>query len=85
MPNFSNDIDIDVDEFYYSCSRKEKTELIELLIDDGFLNSKGTIKNHQEKNLIELEWENTIINLLEKRLNISNEDEELIKKISKKY
>lgn len=78
------DVEVDIDEFLSSCTEREIQKLIDYLIEDGYIkNNKNN--NPKLKNLIELEWEQTIYNLLEKRLSISNEDEETIKKISKKY
>ena len=75
------DVEVDIDEFLSSCTEREIQKLIDYLIEDGYIKNN----NPKLKNLIELEWEQTIYNLLEKRLSISNEDEETIKKISKKY
>lgn len=84
MPEFESYVDVDVDEFLSACSKKEIENLIEYLIEDGYLNSRGIINKH-DKSLIEEEWDEIIDNLKDKRLSISVEDEELIRQLSKKY
>ena len=85
MPEFESYVDVDVDEFLSACSPREIEKLIEYLIEDGHLDSKGLPKKNEPKSLMEEEWDEITDNLREKRLNISNEDEETIRKISKKY
>jgi hypothetical protein len=84
MPEFESYVDVDVEDFLSACSKKEIGYLIEYLVEDGYI-SHNAILNKGGKNLIEEEWESTVINLIEKRLMISNEDEEMIRSISKKY
>lgn len=86
MPEFETYVDVSVDEFLSNCSPREIEKLIDSLIEDGYLNSNA-VKNQEPTslNIIEMEWEVTLDNLRQKRLTISNEDEEIIKLISKKY
>ena len=86
MPEFETYVDVSVDEFLSNCSPREIEKLIDSLIEDGYLNSNA-VKNQEPNslNIIEMEWEVTLDNLRQKRLTISNEDEEIIKLISKKY
>jgi hypothetical protein len=44
MPEFSTEIDIDPSEFIDSCSTKERERLIEILEEDGYINT--TDKNY---------------------------------------
>lgn len=84
MPEFESYVDVDVDEFLSACSKKEIENLIEYLIEDGYLSSRGIISK-TGKSLLEEEWDEIIDNLKDKRLLISVEDEELIRQLSKKY
>ena len=86
MPEFETYVDVSVDEFLSNCSPREIEKLIDSLIEDGYLNSNA-VKNQEPNslNIIEMEWEVTLDNLRQKLLTISNEDEEIIKLISKKY
>lgn len=77
-------VDIDVDDFLTSCSENEKQEIIGHLIDDGYLDSKQDISS-SNNNILDWEWEEILDNLKSRRLQISREDEEIIKRISKKY
>ena len=88
MPDFSTEIDIYVDEFWNECSRSEKNELIDLLVEEGHVmrvpnNSLDDEK--QKPSLIEIEWENTIGKLSQSRQRITLEEEEIIKNLVTKY
>ena len=88
MPDFSAEIDIYVDEFWNECSRSEKNELIDLLVEEGHVmrvpnNSLDDEK--QKPSLIEIEWENTIGKLSQLRQRITLEEEEMIKNLVAKY
>ena len=37
MPDFTADIEIDVEEFWENCSRSEKNEMINMLEDEGWV------------------------------------------------
>jgi hypothetical protein len=37
MPEFTTEIDIDPSEFIDSCSKRERDRLIEILIEDGYI------------------------------------------------
>lgn len=86
MPEFETYVDVSVDEFLSACSSREIEKLIDCLIEDGYLTSNA-VKNQEPTllNIIEMEWEVVLDNLKQKRLMVSNEDEEIIKLISKKY
>ena len=38
------EVDVDIDDIYYSMSKREKQELLDTLIDDGFKPSKNEYK-----------------------------------------
>ena len=37
MPEFTAEVDIDPSEFVDSCSKKEKDRLVEILVEDGYI------------------------------------------------
>ena len=88
MPDFSTEIDIYVDEFWNECSRSEKNELIDLLVEEGHVIRvpNSSIDDEKQKpSLMEIEWNDMIdkLSLLRQRLSI--EEEETIKALVEKY
>lgn len=80
MPSFYvDDVDISVSEFVDSCSSKERKELIKLLQFDNYY-----IRDEDNENAFEKEFNYEVIKLLGKRHLLTNEEEELILKITKK-
>lgn len=81
MPSFYvDDVDISVSEFLDSCSSKERKELIKLLQVDNYY-----IRDEDNENALEKEFNDEVIKLLGKRHLLTNEEEELILKITKKF
>ena len=77
MPDFETWVDVDVDDFYYECNDREKKELAEMLIDDGYASPfNGTKDTIAETNL-----DQAITKILQFRMQLTVEEEELIKKI----
>jgi hypothetical protein len=88
MPTFNQDteIDVEVDDFVSSCSKREIKELIEILVDEGHLNKSSLPHDiNIEKNVLDLEWDILCDKLLSLRLRLTVEEEETIKKIINKY
>ena len=88
MPEFETYVDVDVDEFWSMCSRREKESLIDSLVDDGSVirtSPKGSNPEEHLPSIPDLEWQESLNVLSQNRNLISVEDEELIKKIAKKY
>ena len=77
-------IDLSIDDIYSSMSSREINELIEMLKQDGYINN-NYINEEGTSNNMEKEWEEICFNLLDKRLLMSNRDEEIIRSISNKY
>jgi hypothetical protein len=75
MPDFTASIDISPSDYIYECSDYEIKELITELKESGYL--KGDI-------IIDDEWTEMINKIYKNRLLLSNEDEEIIRNISKK-
>lgn len=87
MPTFYNDDDLDISplEFLYSCSPREKQELIDLLVDDGSVRRTGNSLKHGNKCLSEQIFEQHLDSIYGKWHNLSIEDEEIIMNIAKKF
>ena len=84
MPDFTTEIDIDPYEYVDECSRHEKLELIDELVNRGFvLQISSPIET--KPNLLEIEWFNTIVKLSKLRQRLSIEEEETIKALVEKY
>ena len=45
MPEFTAEVDIDPSEFIDSCNKREKDRLIEILIEDGYIEPDQVHKN----------------------------------------
>jgi hypothetical protein len=45
MPEFTTEIDIDPSEFIDSCSKRERDRLVEILIEDGYIQADQETKN----------------------------------------
>ena len=88
MPDFSAEIDIYVDEFWNECSRSEKNELIDLLVEEGHVIRvpNSSIDDEKQKlSLMETEWNDMIDKLSNLRQRISVEEEQTIKALVEKY
>ena len=93
MPEFTAEIDIDPSEFVSDCSTSEIDELIEILHEDGHLTEYFKLNEildpnsyivivGPDANLMDIEWSEVMVKLSRNRLMLSNEEEELIKKIA---
>lgn len=87
MPTFYEEVelDIEIDDFLSSCSSRDINELIEALIEDGYLNPDCQRNSTGKKTLIEEEWDQITDKINKIRLIIKQEDEEMIRSIVKKY
>lgn len=83
-------VDVDVDDFYDDMSRWEKQTMAEMLEQDGFCTVKQDDDNIdtdfviENPNVHDMEWIEQIQKLFHGRLQLSNEDAELIKTIANK-
>lgn len=88
MPEFETYVDVDVDDFLSECSPREKEELIDALVEDGWVvrvAPKGVIPEERLPSIPEIEWQEMCNKLSNIRHMISLEDEEAIKQIIKKF
>ena len=77
------EIDLSVDEIYENLSDREVKKLIDLLVSEGEVKSTNVGKN-ESISFLDEEWKKTLINLMNNRHRLSNEDEEIIKQIANK-
>lgn len=85
MPTFyADDIDIDVDEFLNSCDSSEIKELIDCLVEGGYINSDRTI-SERGMSVGETFYVEAIEKLADKYHMLTKEEEELIIKLSKRF
>lgn len=88
MPSLNVDIsdyvDIDVDEFLDRCDSSEIEEVIEYLQENNHLIGNQRVLDGQ-RNLFDIEWEETLSKLASARTRLTNEEEEIIKNIAKRF
>ena len=77
------EIDLDIEEIYENLSDREVSKLIKLLTEEGEVISTNVGKN-ESMSFLDEEWKKTLLNLMNNRHRLSNEDEELIKSIAQK-
>jgi hypothetical protein len=80
------EVDVDVDDFYDELSRWEKQSLVEMLEKDGFceLEQEDNEFIIKDPNALDAMWIEDMKKLFHGRLQLSNEDEETIRKIANK-
>ena len=77
------EVDLSVDDIYENLSDREVKKLIDLLVSEGEVISTNVGKN-ESMSFLDEEWKKTLINLMNNRHRLSNEDEEIIKTIANK-
>ena len=77
------EVDLSVDDIYENLSDREVKKLIDLLVSEGEVISTNVDKN-ESMSFLDEEWKNTLLNLMNNRHRLSNEDEETIKTIANK-
>jgi len=77
------EVDLSVDDIYENLSDREVKKLVDLLVSEGDVISTNVGKN-EGMSFLDEEWKKTLINLMNNRHRLSNEDEELIKTIAQK-
>jgi hypothetical protein len=87
MPDFSTEIDIDAWDYISACSNREVKELIEVLMEQGHLDSfNGQVKvTNPKNNLFDDEWWELLVKLRDSRNLLSNDEESLIKNIANRF
>ena len=77
------EVDLSVDDIYENLSDREVLKLVDLFVEEGLVISTNTSKN-ESMSFLDEEWKKTLINLMNNRHRLSNEDEETIKTIAQK-
>ena len=77
------EVELDVNDIYENLSDREILKLVDLLVSEGVVISTNTSKN-ESMSFLDEEWKKTLLNLMNNRHRLSNEDEETIKIISQK-
>ena len=77
------EVDLSVDDIYENLSDREVKKLIDLLVSEGEVISTNVDKN-ESMSFLDEEWKKTLLNLMNNRHRLSNEDEETIKTIANK-
>ena len=77
------EVDLSVDDIYENLSDREVKKLIDLLVSEGEVISTNIGKN-ESMSFLDEEWKKTLLNLMNNRHRLSNEDEETIKTIANK-
>jgi ABC-type histidine transport system ATPase subunit len=77
------EVDLTVNEIYENLSDREVLKLVDLLVEEGVVISTNTSKN-ESMSFLDEEWKKTLLNLMNNRHRLSNEDEETIKTLANK-
>jgi len=86
MPDFSTQIDIEPWEYVSECSKRDIEELIDVLINDGHLDTfNGKVKPSNSNTLMDDEWNEALEKLRNSRHLLSIEEENRITDIAKKF
>jgi len=83
---FSDDIDVEVDDFMEACSDREIQNVIKYLIRYKKITRKDfNLLDSDASGVLESEFHEALLKLNDCRLQLSNEDTQTILNISKKY
>jgi tRNA A37 threonylcarbamoyladenosine dehydratase len=87
MPTFyAEDFKIDVDEFLSACSSREKEELIDALIEDGYLKENCKVDYKYELLSVPESFYIDAIDKIKGKWNmLTQEEEEIILKIASRF
>jgi DNA-binding transcriptional regulator YhcF (GntR family) len=77
------EVELTVNEIYENLSDRDILKLVDLLVSEGVVISTNTSKN-ESMSFLDEEWKKTLLNLMNNRHRLSNEDEEIIKTIANK-
>jgi hypothetical protein len=84
MPEYTAEIEVSPDEFISDCSSSEIKEIIEALIEDGYIQPHQVIVDGQDtRNYLDEEWDNICEKIRKSRLVMCQSDEDTIRQIYK--
>lgn len=81
MPEFETSIDIDIGDFISECNSREIKDLIEFLVEDGYLPESILTDTHKAENT---NWNQEVQKLIDSKWKLSVDDEQTILNITKK-
>lgn len=76
------EIDLEVDEFWEMCSSREKMDLVDMIIEDGYA---AQLEESGKQSINEHEWSIVCDKLKRNRLSLTVEQEEMIKKLVENF
>ena len=76
------EIDLEVDEFWEMCSSREKMELVDMIVEDGYASK---LESSGKQSINEHEWSIVCDKLKRNRLSLTIEQEEMIKKLVENF
>jgi hypothetical protein len=77
-------VEIDLDDFYWECSNKDKKTLLKWLEEDEFTPQPTSLDFPIPQNHFDREWKDIITKLAMSRIQLTPEEEETIKTIYQK-
>ena len=77
-------VDIELEDLYWGCSDSDKEKLLEWLKEDGFTPQPTSLNFPIPQNHFDREWEDIISKLAMSKIQLTLEEEEIIKEIYKK-
>jgi len=84
MPEYTAEIEVSPDEFLSDCSSSEIKEIIEALIEDGYIQPHQVIVDGKDtRNYLDEEWDNICEKIRKSRLVMCQSDEDTIRQIYK--
>jgi hypothetical protein len=84
MADFSTYVNIEPAEFVENCSNQEIEELVDILVEEGYLYGQP-VTSDRHHNLLDEEWSKMVGKLMKSRLFLSNEEEMIIKNIANRF
>ena len=79
------DVHIDIEDFVSECSNAEIEELIEVLIEEGFISDMAKQIDSTKFGISEAQYEEALRKLHGKWNNLTSEEESLIIELAKKF
>jgi len=80
-----DDIYLSPDDFFEEMSEREKEEMYDILVENGYGESFIDYYQHQPSNIIEWEFDAIIKKIASNRLRLTSEEEEILQKIASRF
>jgi len=84
MADFSTYVNIEPAEFVENCSNQEIEELVDILVEEGYLDGQP-VTSERHHNILDEEWVKIVGKLMKSRLFLSNDEEMTIKNIANRF